>query len=107
MIKLLSPTVNLPNEDCFIDLEKRIPYTSEYLAQNMEDKFDFDITVFANNEPFFLSKELCLRSKNNFDKLGTLFKDNKNDLDELIINSIKFIAKAIRETDLHLRVSFI
>jgi hypothetical protein len=39
--------------------------------------------------------------------IGNLFNNEKNDLDELLINSIKLIAKAIKETDLHLRISFL
>jgi hypothetical protein len=107
MIKLLSPTVYYPNEVCYIDLEKRIPFQSEYLTQDRDEKFGFGITMSANNRPFHFPKRLHLQFRRSFDLMGTLFAVEKNDLDELLINSIKLIAKAIKETDLHLRVSFL
>jgi hypothetical protein len=107
MIKLLSPTVYYPEQTCYIDLEKRIPYTSEFLTQEKDEKFEFGFNMSANNSPFHLPKILCNQFKKSFDLLGTLFNNEKNDLDELLINSIKLIAKAIKETDLHLRISFL
>ncbi|MCW3807411.1 hypothetical protein [Plebeiibacterium marinum] len=107
MIKLLSPTVYYPDLTCYIDLEKRIPYTSEYLTQNKNEKFGFGINMSANNNPFHMPKSLCHQLKSSFGLLGSLFDNEKNDLDELLINSIKLVAKAIKETDLHLRISFL
>jgi len=107
MIKLLSPTVFFPKETCYIDLEKRIPFKSEYITQNKNEKYGFEITMSANNNPFHLSKKQYQQFKASFNLFGSLFVTEKNDLDELLINSIKLIAKAIKETDLHLRVSFL
>lgn len=107
MIKILSPTVYYPEQTCYIDLEKRIPYTSEFLTQEEDEKFGFGLNMSANNSPFHIPKELCNQFQKSFDLLGTLFNDEKSDLDELLINSIKLVAKAIKETDLHLRISFL
>lgn len=107
MIKLLSPTVYYPDEICYIDLEKRIPFQSVYLTQNKGEKFGFEIVMSANNSPFHLSEKLLLQFEKSIDLLGTLFAVEKNNLDELLISSIKLIAKAIKESDLHLRVSLL
>lgn len=107
IMKLLSPAVYYPNEACYIDLEKRIPFQSEYLTQDRDEKIGFGITMSANNSPFHFPEKLHLQFRRSFDSMGTLFAVEKNDLDELLINSIKLIAKAIMETDLHLRVSIL
>jgi len=107
MIKLLAPTVYIPDEICLIDLEKRLPFSSEYLTRDTDEMFGFGLNFSANNRPFHLSDETCIKYSENFKRLGTLLGDTNHDLDELLRNSIVFIAKAIRETDLYLRIAFL
>lgn len=106
-IKLFSPTMYFPDDPCLIDLEKRIPFTSEYFSRNIESEFEFKIIKSANNKPFPLSAAPFIESKETISNFKSLFYDTKSELDELIINSIKFLAKAIGENDLHLRITFL
>lgn len=107
IIKLLSPTIYHPDDNCLIDLEKRMPFRSEYFSMDLNKEFDFNISISANQGPFFFSAEKYSNIENNMIKLfGKIVNNNsKNPIDNLIIDSIKFFAKSISEIDLHLRIS--
>jgi len=109
IIILLSPTIIHPKEECLIDLDKRIPWESEYLSMDYDKEFDFTVSISANRGTFHISKEMVNSIKNNILVLfGKVLRDQlKYDIDYLIVDSIKFIAKAIREADLHLRISLL
>lgn len=104
---LLSPTVVHPKEKCLIDLDKRIPWESEHISMDANKEFDFSISLSANRGTFDIRKEMISSIENNMLYLfGKVVKKNpEKEIDLLIINTIKLTAKAIRETDLHLRIS--
>ncbi len=109
IIALLSPTILHPKESCLIDLEKRMPWESEYISMDSDKEFDFSISMSANRGDFHIPKEMIASIENNILALFGKVLINKlaYEVDSLIIDTIKLTAKAIRETDLHLRVSLL
>ena len=107
IIKLLSPTVYHPNEECLIDLEKRMPFKSEYLSMEVDKDLGFNVSISVNRGQFFISNEHYSNIEGNLIKLfGKVLKNETHSpIVNLVIESIKFMANSISETDLHLRIS--
>ena len=58
ILKLLSPTVGFPNEECAVDIDKRMPYESEFLSSDNTNKYGFSITLSAKQKPLQPPKEI-------------------------------------------------
>lgn len=109
ILKLLSPTIYHPQDVCLIDLEKRMPFHSEYLSMDSDKEFDLRMTLSANQSQFHISKEMFASiEKNMIAEFGkTLVNKIDYEITYLVINSIRFVAKSISEPDLHLRISLL
>ncbi|KAB7528237.1 hypothetical protein F8C76_10220 [Flagellimonas olearia] len=109
IVVLLSPTIVHPDENCLIDLERRMPWESEFLSIESGKEYDLSITVSANRETFHISKEMVSSIENNMLFLfGKILNGNQRcEIDFLIVETVKMVARAIRETDLHLRISLL
>ncbi len=105
VLKLTSPTVTIPSERCFLELESRIPFDYEYLSFKDNDisKFTYYIGVNREHELNYTS-EMIESWSELFEEFGNLI-NKKDEKSILIANSISFYSKCIAEEDLHLRVS--
>jgi len=106
IIKLLSPTIGFPDWKCSTDLDKRIPFESEYLSIDQDNKYGFSISKSANNNHFDISNQM----KKDFEPMLNLFSkilsyQGKKEIENTILKSIKFFSKSLSENDLHLRIS--
>jgi len=109
ILKLLSPTIYHPQDVCLIDLEKRMPFYSEYLSMDSDKEFNLKMSISANHSQFHISKEMFSSiEKNMIEQFGkTLGNKIDFEITYLVIDSIRFIAKSISEPDLHLRISLL
>lgn len=106
IIKLLSPTIGFPDWNCSTDLDKRVPFESEMLTIDKDNKYGFSISKSANNNHFNISNQIL----KDFEPLLSLLSqillyDEKNEFEKTILESIKFFSKSLSEKDLHLRIS--
>ncbi len=106
IIKLLSPTIGFPDWKCSTDLDKRIPFESEFLTIDKDNKYGFSISKSANNNHF----EISAKMQKDFTPMLSLFSqilsyEEKIEIEKTIIKSIKFFSKSLSENDLHLRIS--
>jgi hypothetical protein len=106
-LKLISFTVVDPHIPCLIDLQSRIPIKSEFLKNFNNGKFNLNINTSYNREPFYISFEMLKHFKNNFLLLGSTvgIKLKKDPLLNKIKTAISYMAKAISEKDLNIRVA--
>lgn len=105
ILKLTSPTVTIPFEKCYLELESKIPFSYEYLSFKNNDfaKFTYHVGVNRENQLNYTS-EMIDSWSNFFKQFGNLFhKDDEKS--KLIKNSIIFYSKCLSEEDIHLRVS--
>ncbi|WP_291866511.1 HEPN domain-containing protein [Maribacter sp.] len=106
ILKLLSPTIGFPNEECAVDIDKRMPYESEFLSSDDTNEYGFSITLSAKQKPLHPPKEMIKAFQPLLDTFGNLIdKKNKNELDELCMRMIQYFSKAISDNDLHVRVT--
>jgi len=106
IIKLLSPTIGFPDWECSTDLDKRIPFESEFLSIDKDNKYGFSISKSANNNHF----DISIQMKKDFEPMLILFSqillfEEKKEIEKIILKSIKFFSKSLSENDLHLRIS--
>lgn len=106
IIKLISPTVGFAKDICGIDLSARIPFWSEYLTDNHNNKLGFSITKSVNRNTVFFSQEIITSFKPIIELFSEVIERNSNsELNRLTINSIKLFSKSISENDLNVRIS--
>ena len=105
ILKLTSPTVAIPFEKCYLELESKIPFDYEYLSFEDNDisKFSYHIGINREHELNYTS-EMIDNWSELFDQFGNLI-GKKDEKSILISNSISFYSKCISEEDLHLRIS--
>lgn len=106
IIKLLSPTIGLPDWECSTDIDKRMPNKSEFLSIDQNLEYGFNISKSINNNHFNISNEM----RKDFEPMIRLFSEillfkEKTEIEKTILNSIRFFSKSISENDLHLRIS--
>lgn len=107
ILKICGPTIQFPDEVCYLELESRIPFKHDFLRFKNDNKFDFSITTKVNRSqvlPF--NSKMVDDYKVYFDEFGKLTNPKfDSELEKLIKNSIIFYSKCISETDIHLRIS--
>lgn len=105
VLKLTSPTVEIPFEKCFLELESKIPFDYEYLSfiNNDISKFTYHIGINREHELNY-TIEMIENWSILFDTFGNLI-EKKDEKSNLITNSISFYSKCLSEDDLHLRIS--
>lgn len=105
ILKLTGPTVAIPNERCYIELESKMPFSYEYFSckENNISKFSFHVGVNREHELNYTSQMIDNWSSL-FNAIGFL-NEKSDQLSILVSNSVRFFSKCMSENDLHLRVT--
>ncbi|MBK9015472.1 MAG: hypothetical protein IPM82_16190 [Saprospiraceae bacterium] len=109
VFRLLSPAVVIPTVILKVDLEKRINinYSSDYLMEITREERELEITMSANNDPYYFTKDMYEFVKaNGLEIFSDFIRVSKNDeLYKIILHSISFYSFALSIPDFHLRIS--
>ncbi|MCU4188479.1 HEPN domain-containing protein [Flavobacterium sp. HXWNR29] len=107
VLKICGPTIQFPNEVCYLELESRMPFSYNYLRFKNDNHFDFSITTKVNRQQMLpFDSKLVNSYKVFFDEFGRLINSKYNsEMEKIVKNSLIFFSKCISETDLHLRIS--
>lgn len=105
VLKLTGPTVIIPSEKCYIELESKMPFSYQYLSFKDNDISQFSYHEGVNREHHLrYTSEMIGNWHEIFNSLGSL-NEKQDELSILVANSVKFFSKCLSEEDLHLRIS--
>jgi len=109
VLKMYTPTILFPSNECLVDLEERINinYQSDYLCQRIEKPDELGVTMSARNNPFILTENHLLQffQSGLSDFSNFLSNNSVSELSSLIKQSISFYSTAISTFDLHFRIA--
>src|SRR5690606_18153096 len=107
IFKLFTPTLYFPQEQCNIDLESRIPRSSDHLMSE-PNEIGFTISTSRNGRHFHFTGSMLNDFYPIIQVLSGVFRNGDiNQLRELIRDSISLFSTALNYEDLHRRVALL
>lgn len=107
IFKLFTPTLYFPPEQCNIDLESRIPRSSDHLMSE-PNEIGFTISTSRIGRHLHFTSRMLNDFSPIIQVLSGVFKNGEmNQLRELIRDSISLFSTALNNEDLHRRVALL